>query len=344
MPQAPSFASLTLYVAGVLCVLGLLGLMRPSRLTFRAGATILGLAGVGLLMALAVQSGGGPDGPPASAPLCIAFATIAIAGAVRMITHPRPVFAALYFILVVLSSAGLFLLMQAEFMAFALIIVYAGAILITYMFVLMLAQQGPEESVGRISRDDYDRIPREPAVAVIVGFFMLMVLSQTFLGPKGPMPNAAPKTLSTAEEERVAAFNRSPRMVLEAAKLVQPKAIEALAWDGGGDYLRRGDDGAYQALVAVADDGKQPVTLRDLSVLTNTREVGFSLVADFPVSLELAGVILLMAMFGAVVLARKQIELGEDERREAAGMRRLSPEDSTPPEASGPSGWSGEKS
>ena len=51
--------------------------------------------------------------------------------------------------------------------------------------------------------------------------------------------------------------------------------------------------------------------------------VGLSLVADFPVSLELAGVILLLAMFGAVVLARKQIEIGEDEVREAAGMRRL---------------------
>ena len=36
--------------------------------------------------------------------------------------------------------------------------------------------------------------------------------------------------------------------------------------------------------------------------------------------LELAGVILLMAMFGAVVLARRQIELGDDERRKAAGM------------------------
>ena len=42
--------------------------------------------------------------------------------------------------------------------------------------------------------------------------------------------------------------------------------------------------------------------------------------SDFPVSLELAGVILLMAMFGAVVLARRQIELGEDEIRESAGM------------------------
>lgn len=342
MPQAPSFASLTLYVAGVLCVMGLFGLMRPSRLTFRAGATILGLAGVGLLMALAVQSGGGPDGPPAPAPLCIAFATIAIAGAVRMVTHPRPVFAALYFILVVLSSAALFLLMQAEFMAFALIIVYAGAILITYMFVLMLAQQGPEEAVGRISRDDYDRVPREPAVAVVVGFFMLMVLSQTFLGPKGPMPEAGASIVREAEESRLAILERTPRLVLEAAREVQPGATSVLRANAEDPLIRRTDDGRYQVLVAMKDDGKEVVTLRDLSTLTNTREVGFSLVADFPVSLELAGVILLMAMFGAVVLARKQIELGEDERREAAGMRRLAPEDSDSETGTG-AAWGGER-
>ncbi len=49
-----------------------------------------------------------------------------------------------------------------------------------------------------------------------------------------------------------------------------------------------------------------------------------------PVSLELAGVILLLAMFGAVVLARKQIEIGEDDVREAAGMQRLGFEDERP--------------
>ena len=56
----------------------------------------------------------------------------------------------------------------------------------------------------------------------------------------------------------------------------------------------------------------------DPSILpTNTQSVGWSLVTDFPVSLELAGVILLMAMLGAAVLARRAIELGEREKRAA---------------------------
>jgi hypothetical protein len=48
-----------------------------------------------------------------------------------------------------------------------------------------------------------------------------------------------------------------------------------------------------------------------------------ALVAQFPVSLELAGVILLMALFGAVVLARRQMTMAEDERRAAAGLSRI---------------------
>ena len=56
----------------------------------------------------------------------------------------------------------------------------------------------------------------------------------------------------------------------------------------------------------------------NLSV-TNLDGVGWALIADQPMALEIAGVILLMAMLGAVVLARKQIEIGEDEKSEAVG-------------------------
>ena len=53
-------------------------------------------------------------------------------------------------------------------MAFALIIVYAGAILITYMFVLMLAQQAPDPEHPS-AQPAYDRLPREPMAAVVAG-------------------------------------------------------------------------------------------------------------------------------------------------------------------------------
>ena len=85
------------------------------------------------------QGEGGGEGPPIYFYL---FAFIMIAGAVGVVCQPRPVYAALYFVLVTLAGAGMFVLLLAEFMAIVLIIIYAGAILVTYVFVIMLASQG----------------------------------------------------------------------------------------------------------------------------------------------------------------------------------------------------------
>jgi NADH-quinone oxidoreductase subunit J len=109
------------------------------------------------------------------------FSAIAIVGAVRVITHPRPVYSALYFVLTVLASAGLFILLWAEFMAAALVIIYAGAILVTYVFVIMLASQtsaATAEGNGdpNAGLAEYDRISREPVVASAVGFALMGVL------------------------------------------------------------------------------------------------------------------------------------------------------------------------
>ncbi|MFG0258167.1 MAG: NADH-quinone oxidoreductase subunit J, partial [Phycisphaerales bacterium JB043] len=58
-------------------------------------------------------------------------------------------------------------------------------------------------------------------------------------------------------------------------------------------------------------------TLPESVRVQNLERVGHALVAQHPMALELAGVILLLAMVGAVVLARKQIELNEEEKLQA---------------------------
>jgi hypothetical protein len=75
-----------------------------------------------------------------------------------------------------------------------------------------------------------------------------------------------------------------------------------------------------QVRVNAEGDAVRTVQVNPADAVDNVQMVGLDLVAKYPASLELAGVILLMAMFGAVVLARRQIELGDDERRKAAGM------------------------
>ena len=75
---------------------------------------------------------------------------------------------------------------------------------------------------------------------------------------------------------------------------------------------------ANAALDATKPEAAVEVRLPDDLVASNIDKVGWALIAEHPMALELAGIILLMAMLGAVVLARKQIEIGEAEKSEAA--------------------------
>ena len=300
---------------------GLVLLMQPGKQSLRIAGTVLALAGFAMLFVEVLKrAGGSGEGLPPVFPVIFGF--MALAGAVRMITHPRPVFAALYFVLVVIATAGMFLLLGAEFMAFSLVIVYAGAILITYMFVLMLAQQSPVAGVGDAW---YDRMPREAISAIVVGFVILATLSETFFSPAGQ--ELRDSQMETGSEAGlVAAWDRlegMPKLLLETAQKVEPTATAVVVREGA-TLVARGDS----AVVAVklADGSEKEVVLGPKHLPDNGRQIGVDLVSKFPAGLEIAGVVLLMALFGAVILARKQIELGEDERRGLAGMRRMTVE------------------
>jgi NADH-quinone oxidoreductase subunit J len=97
--------------------------------------------------------------------LFYAFSAVAIVGGALLVTHHNPVYAALAFALVVLSTCGLFLLLAAPFLMAATLIVYAGAIIVTFLFVIMLAQQAGLSSA--------DRRSREPFLACVAGFILL---------------------------------------------------------------------------------------------------------------------------------------------------------------------------
>ena len=134
-----------------------------------------GWRGRGWWGGLAGVAGGGPS------VYFYVFAGVMIASAVGVICHPKPVYAALYFVLVTLAGAGLFVLLLAEFMAIVLIIVYAGAILVTYVFVIMLASQG---SAGKRTAE-YDRVASEPFAAVLVSFILLGTVLQVLWPVRG---------------------------------------------------------------------------------------------------------------------------------------------------------------
>ncbi len=174
------------------------------------------------------------------------FSAIALFSALRVVTHPRPVYSALYFVLTVFASAGLFVLLEAEFMAAALILIYAGAILVTYVFVIMLASQATTETATTPARQmaEYDSVSREPLAAAAIGFALMGILLFVI-------------------------FDR-------AGDLAPPAGTAAAAADA-------------------------------VQVTGNTQELGMFLFRNQLVQLELAGLILTLAMIGAIIIARRQV-------------------------------------
>jgi NADH-quinone oxidoreductase subunit J len=101
------------------------------------------------------------------------FAVLALASAVLMICQRQPLYSALYFVVTTLCVAALLLLQKAQFLAVALVIIYTGAILVVYVFVLMLSRQEHLPA--------YDTTSRQPLPAVIIGFILLGALLQFLL-------------------------------------------------------------------------------------------------------------------------------------------------------------------
>lgn len=145
-------------------------LAMPGGRSFGRAALVLLAGAAAALLTLLIPLAEGAKGQLTFAVLAV----IGLVGAVRLITHSRPVYSALYFILVAISAAGMLVMMQAEFLAAALVVIYAGAILVTYVFVIMLAQQsgGPRP---------YDRQSRDPFVGVLCGFILLAVVTSQLL-------------------------------------------------------------------------------------------------------------------------------------------------------------------
>ena len=84
----------------------------------------------------------------------LVLAAAAVAGAVSLILQRHPIHSALSLIVVMVALAGLYLLQGAEFVAAVQIIVYAGAIMVLFIFVIMLLNAGEEErtNVSRLAR------------------------------------------------------------------------------------------------------------------------------------------------------------------------------------------------
>lgn len=117
------------------------------------------------------------------------FALILIFAASRVITVKNPVHAALFLVLAFVSSAAIWLLLQAEFLALALILVYVGAVMVLFLFVVMML----DINFLTLREGLVRYFPIAALVGVIILVEMIMVVS-VWQNP----PDTTPSTTTVA--------------------------------------------------------------------------------------------------------------------------------------------------
>jgi NADH-quinone oxidoreductase subunit J len=102
----------------------------------------------------------------------LVLAAVAVAGAVSLILQRHPIHSALSLILVMVALAGLYLLQGAEFVAAVQIIVYGGAIMVLFVFVIMLLNAGEEERTNMSRMARYAGVPLGVIFLIEIAFWI----------------------------------------------------------------------------------------------------------------------------------------------------------------------------
>lgn len=253
----------------VLWMIGILWLM-PGKQASKPRPHLIGVLIVAVGLVTFCLSCGNVDTELADDIMFWVFAIGALMSGVLMITARNPVYAALWFALATLSTCGLFLLQHAPFLAAATIIVYAGAVIVTFLFVIMLAQQSGAAG--------YDQKSSQSVLATISAFVLLGTLSVTLLSEKIDVARPVIAT-AAASGTGLAVFDS------KTITPVPPGAVADVVPVLPGNVMSKAD----------AD---HPVG--------NLKGLGKSLFGDYLFAVELAGTLLLVASIGAIAIAPRR--------------------------------------
>jgi NADH-quinone oxidoreductase subunit J len=108
----------------------------------------------------------------------LAFAAVLLFAAVRVVTARNPVHAALYLVLAFFTASAIWLLLRAEFLAITLVLVYVGAVMVLFLFVVMML----DINLERLREGFWKNLPLAAVVGGVMAFEMVAVLANRYYG------------------------------------------------------------------------------------------------------------------------------------------------------------------
>lgn len=115
------------------------------------------------------------------------FAVVLLFAAFRVITARNPVYAALYLVLAFFQAAAIWILLKAEFLAITLVLVYVGAVMVLFLFVVMML----DINMDSMRKGFWKHFPVAATVGALIALEMAAVLIGGFRGAEEPRAAAA---------------------------------------------------------------------------------------------------------------------------------------------------------
>src|ERR687883_1432737 len=124
------------------------------------------------------------------------FSAVLLFAALRVITSRNPVHAALFLVLAFFTSAGIWIQLQAEFLAITLVLVYVGAVMVLFLFVVMML----DINLARLRAGFWSYLPLGAVVALLLVAEMTLILAQGYFALDGaPVPDLLPEGYSNTK-------------------------------------------------------------------------------------------------------------------------------------------------
>ena len=166
-----------------------------------------------------------------------AFAAITAGAALAVVSVRSPVHAALCLVLTFFSTACTWLLAEAEFLAIVLVLVYVGAVMVLFLFVVMMLDMG----VDQLRQGFWNHFPVAALVGVVIALEMAAVLIPGFNLSDAPVADAAALKLGNTKLLGIEVYTKYLYPLQIAAVLLLVAIIAAITLT-----LRRRKDSRYQ--------------------------------------------------------------------------------------------------
>ena len=184
----------------------------------------------------------------------------------RVITARNPVHAALYLVLAFFQASGIWMLLKAEFLSIALVLVYVGAVMVLFLFVVMML----DINIDSIRQGFWKHFP----LAATVGAVIALELAAVLLG----------------------GFRISEPRAQVASQVISPAAVTAVAPVDAASIAVEATSSALTTS-STADVGHVVV-----AQASNTKALGILLYTEYLYPVQVAALILLVALIAAIAL------------------------------------------